>query len=31
MGVAPCPYLDELVEQIRNSEQIKNISREYRV
>jgi hypothetical protein len=31
MGVGACPYFFELVEQITNGEEIKNISREYRV
>ncbi len=31
MGVSQCPYFFELVEKIRNDEQIQNISRQYRV
>ena len=31
MGVSECPYFFELVEEIRNSEQIKNINRNFRV
>ena len=31
MGVSECPYFFELVEEIKNSEQIKNINRNFRV
>ncbi|CAF4092910.1 unnamed protein product [Rotaria sp. Silwood2] len=30
MGVSECPYFFELVEEIRNTEQIQNISRDFR-